>query len=283
MSEGSNLKKGILFASLAAIGVVTAVGVSKAHSKKSRSETGTKNNRETLKKQIDDPEIKASDIDLALITGYKGFYNRFVKRGISIALSSVILVLTSPVFLIASTAVVIEDGFPIFYRAQRGGYHNKPFRIFKFRSMVKNADKIGGGTTALHDSRITKVGNILRKTKIDEFPNMINVLKGDMSFIGPRPELLQYTDQYNGTEKLILEVRPGMTDYSSIEFINLDEIVGGGDADASYEEKVLPRKNKLRVKYAATVSFETDVKLFSLTVQKVLDKTFGFLFKNVHR
>ena len=93
-----------------------------------------------------------------------------------------------------------------------------------------------------------------------------------MSFIGPRPELLQYTDQYKGTEKLIFEVRPGITDYSSIEFINLDEIVGGSNADEMYEEYVLPKKNKLRVRYAATVSFRTDCRLFILTVGKVLEK-----------
>lgn len=236
-----------------------------------------------LAAEIDDPDISASEIDEDLVTGYKGIYNRYVKRGIDVILSSTILILISPFMLTASAAIAIEDGLPVFYRAERGGYHNKPFRIFKFRSMVKNADKIGGGTTALHDDRITKVGNFLRKTKVDEFPNVINVLKGDMSFIGPRPELLQYTDQYQGTEKLILEVRPGMTDYSSIEFINLDEIVGGDDADTAYEEKVLPRKNKLRVKYAADVSFETDAKIFMTTVGKVLDKAYGFLFKHEHQ
>lgn len=236
-----------------------------------------------LKKQIDDPNVLASEIDPKCITGYSGIYNRFIKRAIDVIMSAVILALILPIMVVASIAIAVEDGFPIFYRAERGGYHNKPFKIYKFRSMIKNADKIGGGTTAFHDERITKIGNILRKTKIDEFPNVINVLKGDMSFIGPRPELLQYTDQYMGTEKLIFEVRPGMTDYSSIEFINLDEIVGGDDADTVYEDKVLPRKNKLRVKYAAEVSFETDVTIFMTTVEKVLDKAYGFLFKHEHQ
>lgn len=149
--------------------------------------------------------------------------------------------------------------------------------------MVKNADQVGGGTTALHDSRITKVGNILRKTKIDEFPNLFNILKGQMSFVGPRPELLRYTREYHGAEKIILEVRPGITDYSSLEFINLDEIVGSGNADEVYEQKVLPLKNKLRMKYAAEVSFKTDVKIFCMTVGKVIEKAFGFLFRGKHR
>ena len=138
--------------------------------------------------------------------------------------------------------------------------------------MVQNADKIGGGTTALNDSRITKAGAFLRKTKLDEFANLLSIIAGNMSFIGPRPELIQYTSQYKGTETLIHEVRPGITDYSSIEFINLDEIVGGSNADEMYEEHVLPKKNKLRVKYAATVSFGTDCRLFFLTVGKVLEK-----------
>lgn len=180
-------------------------------------------------------------------------------------------------------AVIIEDGSPVFYRPLRGGYKNKPFHIFKFRSMVKNADKIGGGTTALHDPRITKVGNFLRKTKLDEIPQLFNIINGTMSFIGPRPELLRYTDQYEGEEKLIFEVRPGITDYSSIEFINLDEIVGQGDADEMYEKYVLKKKNALRIKYAKEVSFATDVKLFLFTVWRVIKKAFSFIFMGKHK
>ena len=104
-----------------------------------------------------------------------------------------------------------------------------------------------------------------------------------MSFIGPRPELLEYTNRYRGTEKLIYEVRPGITDYSSIEFINLDEIVGGSTADEMYEQHVLPKKNKLRIKYAATVSFGTDLRLFILTVVKVIEKAADAVFGNKGR
>ncbi|RGR76257.1 sugar transferase [Holdemania filiformis] len=236
-----------------------------------------------LQSLIDDENVKASDIDESLVTGYKGFYNRVVKRVIDIILALTITIIVSPILIITSLAIFIEDGTPILYRAQRGGFHGKTFRICKFRSMIKNADKVGGGTTALNDNRITKVGNIIRKTKIDEFSNLFNILTGEMSFIGPRPELLQYTSQYKGTEKLILEVRPGITDYSSIEFINLDEIVGSGNADEIYEEHVLPRKNKLRVKYAATVSFGTDMKLFFLTGFKVFQKAFDFMFRGKHK
>ena len=168
--------------------------------------------------------------------GYSSFYNLFIKRWIGIILAVILIMVLWPFYLIIAAAVAIEDGFPVFYRPQRGGYKNKPFRIFKYRTMVKNADKIGGGTTALNDPRITKVGNFLRKTKLDETPQLFNIIAGTMSFIGPRPELLRYVEQYKGDEKLILEVRPGITDFSSIEFINLDEIVGQGNADGLGDE-----------------------------------------------
>ena len=209
---------------------------------------------------------------------YDGVYNRIIKRVIDIVLSGIMLLIISPFFLIITFAIAAQDGFPVFYRADRGGYRNKPFKICKYRSMVKNADKIGGGTTALNDPRITKVGNFLRKTKLDEIPQIGQVFIGKMSFIGPRPELLQYVNQYKGEELDILQVRPGITDYSSVEFINLDEIVGGDNADEMYEKYVLKKKNELRVKYAHTVSFKTDFTIFFRTVFAVLKKAFGFIF-----
>ena len=217
------------------------------------------------------------------MTNYNSFYNRYLKRWLGVCMTCLLLLVLWPFYMIIALAVIIEDGSPVFYRPLRGGYRNKPFHIFKFRSMVKNADKIGGGTTALHDPRITKVGNFLRKTKLDEIPQLFNIINGTMSFIGPRPELLRYTDQYEGEEKLIFEVRPGITDFSSIEFINLDEIVGKGDADEMYEKYVLKKKNALRIKYAKEVSLTTDVKLFSLTVWRVIKKAFSFIFLGKHK
>lgn len=213
----------------------------------------------------------------------QSFYNTHIKRILGFLLASILLIMLWPVYLIVALAVVIDDGFPVFYRPLRGGYHNRPFRIFKFRTMVKNADKIGGGTTALNDPRITNVGNFLRKTKLDEIPQLFNIINGTMSFIGPRPELLRYVEQYTGDEKLILEVRPGITDFSSVEFINLDEIVGAGDADEMYEKFVLKRKNQLRIKYANEVSFSTDSRLFFGTIWRVIEKAFGFIFMNKHK
>lgn len=215
--------------------------------------------------------------------GSNSIYNLYLKRVIGSFLACILILILWPFYLIIAVAVAIEDGFPVFYRPRRGGYKNRPFRIFKFRTMVKNADNIGGGTTALNDPRITKVGNFLRKTKLDETPQLLNIIVGSMSFIGPRPELLRYVDQYEGEEKLILQVRPGITDFSSIEFINLDEVVGSGNADDMYEKYVLKKKNLLRIKYAKEVSFTTDAKLFLKTVFRVVAKAFSFIILNKHK
>lgn len=210
---------------------------------------------------------------------YKKIYNRKIKRGLDLILSVVGLILIFPVYIIIALAIIKDTGFPVFYCPVRGGYKNKPFKIFKFRTMVQNADKIGGGTTALNDCRITKVGHFLRKTKLDETANLINIFLGTMSFIGPRPELLKYTEQYKGREKIILEVRPGITDFSSLEFINLDEIVGSENADKMYEKYVLKRKNALRIKYAENVSFTTDTRIFFKTIWKVFQKAIDYICK----
>lgn len=216
-------------------------------------------------------------------TAYEGIYNRCIKRVLDICISGVALLILWPFYLIVSVLIAAEDGLPMLYRAERGGYRGVPFRICKFRTMVKNADKIGGGTTSLHDPRITKIGNFLRKTKLDELPQLFQVFLGKMSLIGPRPELLQYVNQYTGEELDILQVRPGITDYSSVEFINLDEIVGDENADEMYEKYVLKRKNALRIQYAHTVSLKTDVIILFKTLRAVLQKAFGFIFKKEHR
>lgn len=214
---------------------------------------------------------------------FNSFYNRYVKRWIGTIITGIALLVIWPVYLIIGIAIVLEDGFPVFYRADRGGYLGQSFKICKFRTMVKNADRIGGGTTALHDPRITKVGGFLRKTKLDEIPQIGQVFLGKMSLIGPRPELLYYTERYEGVEKDILQVRPGITDFSSIEFINLDEIVGGENADEMYEKYVLKKKNQLRVKYAHEVSFRTDCYILFTTLVAVFNKAYGFIFRKQHR
>lgn len=214
---------------------------------------------------------------------YDSLYNRCIKRVLDICVSACALAVLWPLYLIIGLLIALEDGLPVMYRAERGGYMGKTFRICKFRTMVKNADKIGGGTTSFRDPRITKIGNFLRKTKLDEIPQLGQVFLGKMSLVGPRPELLQYVEQYQGEEKDILQVRPGITDFSSVEFINLDEIVGAENADEMYEKYVLKRKNELRIQYAHSVSFKTDAQIFLRTIYAVLSKAFGFVVKKEHR
>lgn len=200
------------------------------------------------------------------------FYNDCVKRGIDFLLALIFLLLLWPFCLLIAAAIYSDSPGPVFYRAYRGGYRNKPFRIFKFRSMVTNADRIGGGTTALNDPRITRTGRFLRKTKLDEIPQLLNILAGEMSFIGPRPELLRYTDRYEGDEKVIPEVRPGITDISSVRFISLDEMVGTENADERYEQLVLKQKNALRIEYVRRQNLWLDSQLFFVTIAEVFRK-----------
>ncbi len=144
--------------------------------------------------------------------------------------------------------------------------------------MVDNAEKLGGGTTALGDPRVTRVGKFLRRFKFDELPQSINIIKGEMSVVGPRPELTRYTDMYDEEEKKILSVLPGITDYSSIELFSLDEIVGKDNADQVFEEKVLKKKNALRLKYVYENNFIFDMKIIYKTFALLFKKIFQFLF-----
>ncbi|WP_405174899.1 sugar transferase [Paenibacillus sp. FSL H8-0261] len=203
---------------------------------------------------------------------FNSVYNRYIKRVIGLIIALILIILLLPFLFLIAIAIIVDSGFPVFYKADRGGYRGKTFKIFKFRTMINNADKIGGGTTALNDNRITKVGKFLRRTKMDEIPQLLNIIKGEMSFIGPRPELLKYTSQYKGVEKCILEVRPGISDFSSIEFINLDEVVGSENADEAYEKYVLERKNSLRIKYVSQISLKIDCELFLLTINRTIKK-----------
>lgn len=205
-------------------------------------------------------------------------YNNYVKRIVDLTISLILFVILLPFLLIIALFIRFDSDGPIIYSALRGGYHDIPFKILKFRTMVVDADKIGGNTTALNDPRITKVGKILRATKLDELPQLLNIIKGEMSFVGPRPEVLAYTSKYTEEEKRILSVRPGITDISSLKYISLDEVVGAVDADEYYEKHVLYHKNLLRLEYVDKQSFSLDAKLFFLTMWGVFKKTFK-LFK----
>ncbi len=201
-------------------------------------------------------------------------YSKVVKRGIDLLLSAILLVPCLLAMLPIALLVKRSSPGPVFYRAPRGGYHNKPFRIFKFRTMVVGADK-GSGTTALDDPRVTRVGKVLRRAKLDELPQIFNILLGQMSFIGPRPELLKYTDNYTEGEQCILWVRPGISDPCSVKLIALDEAVGHDDPEGTYEREVLAEKNRMRVSYARSQCFTGDARCFLSTVGGVFTKVMG--------
>ncbi|MBQ9210279.1 MAG: sugar transferase [Clostridia bacterium] len=199
------------------------------------------------------------------------FYSKVVKRIIDLLLALVLLIPGLILMIPLAIWVKLDSPGPVIYKAVRGGYHNQPFYIYKFRSMVVGADKTGG-TTAKNDDRVTRAGRVMRKLKMDELPQLFNIIKGDMSFVGPRPELLLYTNQYTKEQQCIMWVRPGVTDRSSIVYIAQDEIVGEEDPVGNFERLVLPKKNQLRVEYAKSQSFGLDWQLFWETIVGVFKK-----------
>ncbi len=190
------------------------------------------------------------------------------KRLFDFIVSIIGLIILFPLFIVVAFAVKVSSKGPVFYRGIRAGQHGKSFRIYKFRSMLEGSDH-GAGTTSRFDSRITRIGKFIRRHKIDEIPQLLNVFLGDMSFVGPRPELLSYTDKYQGEEITILTVKPGITDYSSIQFSNLNELIDDEDPDKAFETKILPEKNRLRIKYVKNRSFFVDIKLIIVTIMRV--------------
>jgi len=185
--------------------------------------------------------------------------------------SAVGLVLLSPLLLWAAWRIHREDGGPVFYRGERVGRHGKLFRIFKFRTMVVNADRIGGPSTPDDDPRITRIGRKLRKHKLDELPQLFNVFLGEMSLVGPRPEVKYYTDMFTPEEKAIVSVRPGITDWASIW--NPDEgsiLAGVEDPDKAYLELIRPTKLKLQLRYARERSLFADLKIIFLTLLAIV-------------
>jgi len=190
-----------------------------------------------------------------------------LKRLLDMIMSFLGLFSFSPLLLTVSFLIKREDGGPVFYRGLRVGRNGKPFKIFKFRSMVLNAEQIGGPSTSDDDPRITRIGKLIRKYKLDELPQLINVLKGDMSIVGPRPEVQHYVDMYTEEEKAILTVRPGITDWASIW--NPDEgaiLAGSADPEKTYMEKIRPKKLELQLKYVRERSFWADMKIIMETI-----------------
>ncbi len=194
-----------------------------------------------------------------------------LKRLFDILFSSLGLIVVFPFLISSAIAIKLNSKGPVFYRGKRIGRYGKPFRIYKFRTMVVNAEKLGGPSTADDDPRITKIGHLLRKLKLDELPQLINVIKGEMSFVGPRPEVQHYVDMFTEEEKAILNVRPGITDWASLW--NPDEgaiLKGSKDPEKAYMEKIRPKKLKLQLKYVRKRSFWIDLKIILLTLKTIM-------------
>jgi lipopolysaccharide/colanic/teichoic acid biosynthesis glycosyltransferase len=195
------------------------------------------------------------------------------KRFSDFIISLIVLIIFSPLFLILGILIKKDTEGPVFYRQVRIGKNGKPFRIFKFRTMVNNADKSGVTSTKDDDVRITKMGKFIRKYNLDELAQFINVLKGEMSIVGPRPEIPYYVNMFTEEEKIILSVRPGITDWACIW--NPDEgklLAGSDDPDRDYLEKIRPEKIRLQLKYVKEHSLWIDFKIMLMTLKVHLFK-----------
>lgn len=194
-----------------------------------------------------------------------------LKRFFDLFLSFVLLILLLPFFLIIAIAIKFNSKGPVFYLQTRVGFRGNDFQIFKFRTMYTGSDKSGLLTVGGNDSRITTAGLFLRKYKIDEFPQLINVLIGDMSLVGPRPEVRKYVNLYTDEQKKVLMVKPGITDYASIQFANENEILGNAtDPEKEYINVIMPAKLQLNLKYIHENGFIKDVKILAATLARII-------------
>ncbi len=194
-----------------------------------------------------------------------------LKRVFDIFFSFLGIVLLSPLFFIVALLVIIESGLPVFYSQKKKKKNNVEFSLFKFRTMIKDADKNGLLTVGGRDARITKVGYYLRKTKVDELPQLINVLIGDMSLVGPRPEVKKYTDLYTEKQQQVLTVKPGITDYASIQFVDENDLLGKSEnPEETYINEIMPKKLELNLKYVQQSSLLTDTTIIFKTIAKII-------------
>ena len=195
----------------------------------------------------------------------------FLKRIFDIFFSVTFAFLLIPVYLVIALKIKIDSEGPILYKPLRTGFKGKTLQIYKLRTMFVGSD-LGPGTTSKADKRITKFGFFLRKFKLDETPQFFNIIKGDMSFVGPRPELPRYTDKYTQEERKIFNVKPCITDFSSIRYSNFNKFVEDKNPDEYFEKNILTKKNQLRLKYVREKCFTVDL--------LILIKTFFVILKN---
>ena len=194
-----------------------------------------------------------------------------MKRAFDFGSSLIGLIALTPLTLALVIVVTLDSRGPIFYRGVRVGRYGKLFRIFKFRTMVQNAEKLGASSTPEDDPRVTRVGRFLREYKMDELPQLLNVITGEMSLVGPRPQLPWAVERYSPEEKAVLSVRPGITDYASLRFRNEGEILRGSmDPDKDYFDKIHPEKMRLSLEYVRRQSFWLDCDILVRTLGAVI-------------
>jgi lipopolysaccharide/colanic/teichoic acid biosynthesis glycosyltransferase len=192
------------------------------------------------------------------------------KRVFDFTAASAALVVLSPVLAVIAWRIKSFDGGPVLYAGRRVGRGGTVFGMYKFRTMVLNADKIGGSSTPDDDPRITPVGKVLRRYKLDELPQLLNVVKGQMSLVGPRPQVQWAVDLYTPEQRQVLTVSPGITDYASVRFPNEGEILRGSlDPDRDYMEKIHPEKMRLSLEYIRNRSFGTDLRVLAETARAI--------------
>lgn len=204
--------------------------------------------------------------------GFSGeVYRAAGKRLFDTLAALVAIAATLPVLFTCMIAVWADSRGPIFFRQWRTGQDGKPFRLLKFRTMVQGAEKRGPRITSSCDSRITRVGKLLRKTKLDEMPQLLNVIRGEMSLVGPRPEVPEYTAKYNPAERRVLDAKPGITGPASLAFIDEERVLSGrSDKETFYINTLMPRKLKYDLAYCSNISFSKDLSLLLKTIGSVL-------------
>lgn len=194
-----------------------------------------------------------------------------MKRLFDIVSSLIGLLFLFPVLILISLVIFATSRGGVFYSQTRVGKNQKHFKLLKFRTMKPNSDKASQLTVGENDSRITGIGGVLRKLKLDEIPQLLNVIRGEMSIVGPRPEVPKYVDLYSEEQLKVLSVRPGLTDLASIEFINENEILGNSEnPEKEYVEVIMPKKLRLNIKYIENQTFLGDIKLIFKTFGKIL-------------
>lgn len=194
-----------------------------------------------------------------------------MKRTFDIVMSGLGLICLSPLFLVLAVWIKCDSAGPVFYRQVRVGRYNKDFRLFKFRSMRPGSDRKGLITVGGRDPRVTRSGYYIRKYKLDELPQLINVFIGDMSLVGPRPEVRKYVDMYDAEQMHVLDVRPGITSLASIRYRDENDILAvAEDPDRAYIEQVMPDKIAIDLEYVAKASLATDIALIFRTFKAIL-------------